>query len=100
MSDDQDDGEHEGGIAWKVYSGLAAVVAGFVAKKLVTLVWTKATGKEPPKNPEHPDVTWPEAVGWAVFSGVVAALARLLATRKAAQMWHRASGSLPAELSQ
>lgn len=82
-------------LGWKVYAGLAGAAGAYAARKALTLVWEKATGKTPPANPEHPDVTWAEAAGWAVVSGVAVALARLAATRQAARVWHRASGSLP-----
>jgi hypothetical protein len=61
----------------------AAFAAAFVARKLITFVWTKATGKEPPVSPEDPEVGIKEALGWAVVTGVGLEAARLLATRAA-----------------
>ncbi len=89
MSDKQSD------LAWKAVSGVSAVVAAVVARKAITWLWEKATGKEPPANPEHPEVTFAEAAGWAVVSGIVVALARLAAQRQAAVRWQRATGTLP-----
>jgi hypothetical protein len=80
-------------IAWKVYAGLAAVVAGTVTRKLVEKIWLKSTGKPPPDQPESLSVRWTEAVGWAALSGTSVAIARLLATRKAAGAWQRSNGS-------
>jgi len=60
---------------------LAALGAAFVTKKVVTTAWTKTTGKEPPENPEDPEVGWVEALGWAAMMGVAVSIARLLATR-------------------
>ena len=51
--------------------------AGLVAKHAIEISWRKATGKEPPANPESPETTWTEAVGFAVLSGVVLGIARL-----------------------
>jgi len=85
----------QGALGWKILATGTALAAGVVAKKLVEMVWTKGTGSPPPRNPESPDTTWPEAVGWAVFSGVVYGLARLLATRKAASWWKKSTGNLP-----
>lgn len=82
-------------LGWKILATGTALGAGVIAKKLVEAVWTKSTGSPPPRNPESPDTTWPEALGWAVFSGVVYGLARLLATRKAASWWKKSTGSLP-----
>jgi hypothetical protein len=73
----------------------AAFVGAIVARKSLALAWKTATGKAPPANPEHPAVTWPEAVAWAVVSGAVMGLARLIAQKKVAATWHRSTGELP-----
>lgn len=91
----RDDGGKPESIAWKVYSGLAAVLAGMVARKVIEKVWVKATGKVPPEEPESPTVHWAEAVGWSAVSGTTIAIARLLATRKAAGAWQRVSDESP-----
>lgn len=85
----------QGELTWKIMATGTALAAGLVAKKLVEAVWTKGTGAPPPRNPESPDTTWPQAVGWAVLSGVVYGLARLLATRKAAAWYKKSTGRLP-----
>ena len=77
MSDQRTD------IATKVAGMAAAFAAAFVARKLITFVWTKITGKEPPVSPEDPEVGIKEALGWAVVTGVGLEAARLLATRAA-----------------
>ena len=69
----------------KVVSAVAAMAAAFIARKLITYAWTKATGKEPPTNPEDPQVALAEALGWAVLTGISVEAARLLATRAAAR---------------
>ena len=55
-------------IGTKVFSAVAAMAAAFVARKVITLVWTKATGKEPPTHPEDPQVAVTEALGWSVLT--------------------------------
>jgi len=92
----RDDGGKAESIAWKVYSGVAAVIAGTIARKVVEKAWVKATGKVPPEEPESPAVHWAEAVGWSAVSGTTVAIARLLATRKAAGAWQRVSDESPA----
>jgi hypothetical protein len=72
-------------IATKVTGMAAAFAAAFVARKIITFVWTKVTGKEPPVSPEDPEVGIKEALGWAVVTGVGMETARLLATRAAAK---------------
>jgi len=79
--------------------GLAATVgATIVARKAMSATWKISTGKEPPSNPEHPDVSMAEAVTWAIASGVAVGLARMLAGRKAADYYRRSTGHLPANL--
>jgi hypothetical protein len=79
--------------------GLAATVgATMAARKAMTATWKISTGKQPPSNPEHPDVSMGEAVAWAVASGVAVGLARMLAGRKAAEYYRRSTGHLPANL--
>ncbi len=89
-----------GALAWKVLGTGAAIGAAAVARILVTSGWTAATGKEPPANPEDPEVSWPEAVAWAVASGALIGVARLLATRKAATYYTRSAGHPPKRLQQ
>ncbi|MBO2459444.1 DUF4235 domain-containing protein [Actinomadura violacea] len=88
----------KGDIGYRVMAGAAAFAGGFVAKKAITLVWKKTTGKEPPTNPESPDVALSEAIGWAVVMGVGMEIARLLATRAAAHQWAKGTGELPSHL--
>lgn len=82
-------------IGWKVYGGLAAIGAGIVARKVMQKAWTVGVGKEPPHNPEDPDIGMSEAVGWALLSGAVVGIARMLAGRKAAERWRKSTGQLP-----
>lgn len=86
----------KGDLGWRVVAGGAAFAGGFVARKAITAVWKKTTGKEPPTNPESPEVAIAEALGWAVIMGVGMEVARLLATRAAAHQWAKGTGELPA----
>ena len=79
--------------------GLAATLgATMAARKAMTATWKLSTGKAPPSNPEHPDVSIGEAVAWAVASGVAVGVARMFATRAAADYYRRSTGHLPANL--
>jgi hypothetical protein len=88
----------KGDLGWRLLAGAAAFGAGFVARKAITIGWKQITGKEPPANPESPEVELVEAIGWAVVTGVGMEVARLLATRAAAKRWHSSTGELPAAL--
>ncbi len=72
----------------RLTSAAMAMVAAFVARKVITFAWTKITGKEPPTHPEDPRVALREALGWSTLTGVTVEAARLLATRAAARRAH------------
>jgi hypothetical protein len=93
MADDT--GNDEGKFGYTILAMVAALLGAAIARKILTLGWKTATGKEPPANPEDPNVTWGEAASWAVASGVVVGLVKLVAVRQVAATWHRASGELP-----
>jgi len=87
-----------GSKAWTVLGLVATLGATMVARKAMSATWKLSTGKQPPANPEHPDVSMGEAAAWAVASGVAVGLARMFATRKAADYYRRSTGHLPANL--
>ena len=72
-------------IGTKVMNGVTAMAAAFVARKVLTVAWTKATGKKPPTNPEDPQVALAEALSWSVLVGVTVAAVRVLAIRAVAR---------------
>jgi hypothetical protein len=80
---------------WKIFNGIAAVVAALAARKAVAAGWKLTTGKPPPDAEESLVVSWTEALGWAALSGTVVAFARIAASRSAAATWVRSTGSLP-----
>ena len=82
-------------VTWKALGTGSAVLSGIATKKIVSTLWRKSTGTEPPANPEDPDTTWGEAVLWAVISGALIGVARMLAARKAASFYRKSAGHLP-----
>ena len=87
-----------GSKVWSLMGLGATLGATMAARKAMTATWKLSTGKKPPSNPEHPDVSLAEAVTWAVVSGVAVGLARMFATRAAADYYRRSTGHLPANL--
>jgi hypothetical protein len=79
---DKDDKED---LSTRVLNGLTAVSAAFAARKLLIFVWTRATGKEPPTNPEDPRVALAEALGWSMLVGITVGAVRVLALRAVAR---------------
>jgi Protein of unknown function (DUF4235) len=95
-SADKPRSEDTGGkLGYKLLATAGAAVATAVARKVLDSGWKRATGKEPPADPTHPDVRWHEAVGWAAASAAGLAAAKLFAQRRVAATWRRASGVLP-----
>ena len=87
-----------GSKAYTLLGLVATVGATMAARKAMTATWKLSTGKQPPSNPEHPDVSMGEALAWAVASGVAVGVARMLASRKAADYYRRSTGHLPSNL--
>ncbi len=77
--------EKQGDLRSRTVGWLAAAAAGFVARKLTIFAWTRITGKEPPANPQDPEVRLAEAIGFAVVMSVGMEVTRLLVTRAAAK---------------
>lgn len=78
--------------AFSAMSALSAIAAGILTRKVLTKVWTKAAGREPPANPADPTVDWQEAVTWAAATGVGVGVGRVVGRRAAADVWERAAG--------
>ena len=77
MADDKPD------IAWRVIGGLAGLATAWVARRLLGFAWVKATGKEPPLDPDSPEVSMGEAIGYAVVMGVGMSVAQIVVNRTA-----------------
>jgi hypothetical protein len=60
---------------------VSALVVGSLAKKAIAFGWKRVTGKEPPSDPQNPDVALAEALAWSILVGVGVEAVRLLATR-------------------
>ncbi|GAA2026223.1 DUF4235 domain-containing protein [Pseudokineococcus marinus] len=87
-----------GDAIWKVVGTGGAVAAGIAANKVLTAVWRKSLGGEPPINPESDETTWKEAIAWALLSGAVVGVARLAFRRNAASYYRKSTGHLPGNL--
>jgi hypothetical protein len=84
----------EDDMLWTAATGVAALGAATLAKKVLTKGWTARRGK-PPGNPAAGDTTWGEAIAWALLSGVVVGMVRLVAERGVAAAFRARTGSLP-----
>lgn len=82
-------------IGWRVTGLAVGLGAASVTRTLLTKVWAKQLGGDPPTNPASRETTWPEALAWAAASGVAITIMRMVAARGAAGLWEKATGSLP-----
>jgi hypothetical protein len=87
--------DDSGGTGYKILALVASLLGAMLARKTLTFAWKTVSGKEPPANPEHPEVTWGEAMSWAIVSGATVGVARMIAQKRVAASWHRSTGSLP-----
>ena len=69
----------------RLVSALATTGAVMLARKVVTLAWTRTTGKQPPTDPADPAVSILQALTWAVVAGITVEAARVFATRATAR---------------
>jgi hypothetical protein len=81
--------DKRGSAGGKALGAVASFAATHVSRKLISVAWKKATGKEPPSDPQDPTVGLGEALGWAILAGVVVETARVLAVRTAARRMRR-----------
>lgn len=63
----------------------AALVAAWLAQKVLASAWKAATGHTPPKPEDEGDVRFAEIAAAAAISGAIVALFRVMATRGAAK---------------
>ena len=74
-------GSKKGNSSQKLVAALATTGAVYLVRKLITIGWTRATGKQPPTDPADPKVGVLEALGWAVVAGASIEATRLFAAR-------------------
>lgn len=67
----------------KIIQAVAVMGAGFIATKVLDIVWKLVTGNKPPLDDGHDHAPIREIVLFAALSGAFAALARTFASRQA-----------------
>jgi hypothetical protein len=68
----------------RVVGMVSSLVAGSIARRVLTFGWKRVAGKAPPTDPHDPDVALKEALAWSIVVGVGMEAARLLVTRAVA----------------
>lgn len=82
-------------LRWTLVTSGSAILAAVVVRQVMQRGWQVWKGKEPPLNPDAPDVEWKEAVAWAGVTGAAVALGRVIARRGAAEGWKKFTGRHP-----
>lgn len=94
-SAEADSPKKSGSAAFKVMDKAGVVVTGMLVPQVAAAAWRFTTGRKPPSEARHPQISGREAVAWAVFTGVTTEVAKLLVRRGAARYWVRSTGQLP-----
>jgi hypothetical protein len=81
--------------AWKVIDRGSTLASGLLAKRVASVAWRGFTGRNPPTNGRHPDVSTAEAVLWAMVGGALVEVVRMGVRRGASTYWTRSTGELP-----
>lgn len=86
--DDQD-------MATKVATLVLTFAAGWVATKVVSTVWKKASGHDAPTDTDDPEISIVEAIAFAAITGGVGVMARRLAAGQATKVSAKFTGGNP-----
>jgi uncharacterized membrane protein YjfL (UPF0719 family) len=74
-------GKKKSGASGGIVVTLATTGALILLRKVLAIVWTKATGKVPPTDLTDPKVTLPETLIWGVATGVIVETVRFAIVR-------------------
>lgn len=83
-------------LLYKPFGIIAGIVAGILARKLFTLIWSKLDDEEPPQAKTEL-ATWPRVVTAAVLQGAVTAGTRAAVDRAGARGFEHLFGVWPGE---
>lgn len=81
--------------AWKALDTASGLAAAMLAPRVSNLAWRAVTGRKPPSNTRHPELSTKEAVAWAAIGGATVQIVRTLVRRGAASYWVKSTGGLP-----
>src|SRR5699024_241262 len=70
-----DSPKKSGSAAFKVMDKAGVVVTGMLVPQVAAAAWRFTTGRKPPSEARHPQISGREAVAWAVFTGVTTEVA-------------------------
>lgn len=80
---------------WLLVAGAASAVAAPLAERVVSSLWRRTAGEDPPVDVAADEIEWRQVLAFAAASALVVGVAQVLARRGAALAWHRAVGKRP-----
>ena len=80
-----------GDLASQAMLMVGGIVAANMARKVVPVVWTAATGKPAVDDPNDPDVATRDALVYSILTAVAVAVGRTLVSRRATALKARNS---------
>lgn len=81
--------------SWKMLDRGSTIVSGLLAHRVATFAWQGVTGRKPPVNGRHPEVSAGEAVAWAMVGGALVEVVKIGVRRGASTYWIKSTGHLP-----
>lgn len=81
-----DDDKPSASFLAKLIGAAAALIAAWLAQQLISRIWQRSTGHEPPRADDEGDAGLSEVVIAAAVTGALVAISRVLATRGAAHV--------------
>ena len=81
--------------AWKAMDAASGLAAAALAPRVSNLAWRAVTGRKPPRQSRHPELSTKEAVAWAAIGGATVQVVRTMLRRGAANYWVKSTGGLP-----
>ena len=80
-------------MSMKIALIVTSAAGAWVAQKLLTQVWKRATGNDAPKDPLNNDSTFAGIMAFGALTGAAAALSRILAAKGASRIAGRVGAS-------
>ena len=83
---------------FRIINAVVALGAATLAKKLVDSQFERATGDEPPRNPESNNYNLWDVLLYTSATAVVGAVVSVISREIVTNQWSKADGELPEEL--
>ena len=83
-------------LLYKPFAIVLGLIAGFLARQLFSLIWSKFDDQDPPR-PNTEEANWPKVIGAAALQGATFAATKAVVERGGAKSFHHLTGVWPGE---